>query len=51
MPEQPPKLPVSFRFDVEFMELLDRLRKKMMTTRTGVIIQAVRELARKEGVE
>ncbi len=42
---------VQVRLPLAIMELLDRLRKKMMTTRTGVIIQAVRELAKKEGVQ
>jgi len=42
---------VQVRLPVEIMALLDRLSKKMMITRTGVIVAALRNLAKKEGVK
>jgi predicted transcriptional regulator len=49
MPEE--KKPLSFRFDPEIAELLKRLAAKMHLSATAVIITALRDLAKKEGVE
>ncbi len=42
---------VSFRFPVDFMRLLDALKAKTGLSHTALIIMAVRELSRKEGIE
>lgn len=49
MPEE--RRSVSFRFPAEFMRLLAALKAKTGLSHTALIIMAVRELARKEGVE
>lgn len=49
MPDE--KKSVSFRFDPEILRVLDALKAKMHLTATAVIITALRELAKKEGVE
>jgi len=49
MPEE--RKAMSFRFDTEIVRLLTALKTKMRLTATGVIITALRELAKKEGVE
>ncbi len=48
MPEE--KRSVSYRFDPEIVRLIDALRAKMHLSATAVIITALRELAKKEGV-
>lgn len=49
MPED--KKSVSYRFDAEVLRLIDALKAKMHLSGTAVIITALRELAKKEGVE
>lgn len=44
------RLPVSFRFPIEFIQLLDDLKAKTGLSLTSIIIVAVREYAKKEGV-
>ncbi len=41
----------SFRFQPEIHALLDRLTKKMSMSKIAVITVALRELAKREGVE
>ncbi len=41
----------SFRFHPEIYALLDRLTKKMSMSKIAVITVALRELAKREGVE
>lgn len=45
------KKSVSFRFDLEILSLIDALKAKMHLTATAVIITALRELAKREGVQ
>lgn len=45
------KKSVTIRLDPEIVQLIERLRAKMHLTATAVIITALRELAKKEGVE
>ncbi len=49
MPEE--KKPVSFRFPVEFVELLTRLKDHTKFSYTTIIVLAVREWAKKQGVK
>jgi predicted transcriptional regulator len=49
MPEE--KKSLSFRLDPEIVRLIDALKARMHLTATAVIITALRELAKKEGVE
>jgi len=49
MPEERKSL--SYRFDPEIVRLINELKAKMHLTATAVIITALRELAKKEGVE
>lgn len=49
MPEE--KKSVSYRFDPEVLRLIEDLKAKMHLSATAVIITALRELAKKEGVE
>ncbi|MGN6561028.1 MAG: hypothetical protein ACTHMU_00055 [Thermomicrobiales bacterium] len=46
-----PRRPVSFRFDPEIMRLLEALKAKMRLSYTSIIAVAVRELAKREGIE
>lgn len=45
------KKPVSFRFDPEILRLLDELKSRLHMTRTGVIVAALIQLGKKEGVK
>lgn len=45
------KKSLSYRFDPEVVRLIAALKAKMHLTATAVIITALRELAKKEGVE
>jgi predicted transcriptional regulator len=49
MPEE--RKPISFRLDPDIVRLLDALKAKMHLNATAVIVTALRELAKKEGVE
>lgn len=48
---QDDRKPMSFRFSPEIVRLLAALKAHMQLTATGVIVTALRELAKKEGVE
>lgn len=43
--------PMSFRFDAEVLRLLVALQERMRLSATSVIVVALRDLAKKEGVE
>lgn len=46
-----PRKSMTFRFDYEIVRLLAALQERMRLSATAVIVTALRELARKEGVQ